>query len=65
MGWHDAVTPTAASPDQFINAFVNLAPSADEDQIIHWYCPLSDDIGLIRGWQNTLRDEFAEAEQPS
>jgi hypothetical protein len=27
--------------------------------------PLCDNIGLIRGWQNTLWDEFAETEQTS
>jgi hypothetical protein len=40
-------------------------PSADEDASIHWYCPVCDDNGLIRGWQKTLWDGFAEPEQNS
>jgi len=31
-------------------------PSADEADSIHWYCPVCDDNGIIRGWQNTLWD---------
>ena len=40
-------------------------PSAEEDQSIHWYCPVCHDNGVIRGWQNTLWDGFAEAEKSS
>lgn len=40
-------------------------PSAEEDQSIHWYCPVCHDNGVIRGWQKTLWDGFAQAEQSS
>ena len=40
-------------------------PSADEDGAIHWHCPVCDDNGLIRGWQNTLWDGFIEADRNS
>lgn len=40
-------------------------PSADQNQSIHWYCPVCDDNGLIRGWQNTLWDGFADAQRIS
>jgi hypothetical protein len=40
-------------------------PSADEDGAIHWHCPVCDDNGFIRGWQNTLWDGFIEADKNS
>jgi hypothetical protein len=35
-------------------------PSADPDDSIHWHCPACHDNGVIRGWQNTLWDGFAQ-----
>jgi hypothetical protein len=40
-------------------------PSADEDDAIYWYCPICNDNGVIRGWQNTLWDGFATTIDPS
>jgi len=40
-------------------------PSAEEDGAIRWYCPVCNDNGVIRGWQNTLWDGFADTEQSS
>lgn len=40
-------------------------PSGNEDGSIHWYCPVCDDNGLIRGWQNTLWGGFVEADKTS
>jgi hypothetical protein len=40
-------------------------PAADDDDNIYWYCPVCNDNGLIRGWQNTLWDGLAEAERTS
>ena len=33
-------------------------PSAEEDEAIHWHCPVCHDNGMIRGWQHTLWDGF-------
>jgi hypothetical protein len=35
-------------------------PSVEHDDAIVWYCPVSGDNGLIRGWQDTLWDGFAD-----
>jgi hypothetical protein len=35
-------------------------PSPDESDAILWHCPVCHDNGIIRGWQNTLWDGFAE-----
>jgi hypothetical protein len=40
-------------------------PAVDEDDSIYWYCPVCNDNGSIRGWQNTLWDGFAQAERIS
>jgi hypothetical protein len=34
-------------------------PAADDLESIYWYCPVCNDNGLIRGWQNTLWDGLA------
>lgn len=34
-------------------------PSNDENDSIHWHCPVCHDNGIITGWQNTLWDGFA------
>jgi hypothetical protein len=31
--------------------------SDDEDESIHWYCPVCGDNGRISGWQNTRWDK--------
>ena len=38
-------------------------PACDEHDSIYWYCPVCDDNGVIRGWQNTLWDGFADEER--
>lgn len=35
-------------------------PSNDENDTIHWYCPVCSDNGIISGWLNTLWDGFAD-----
>lgn len=35
-------------------------PNNDENDTIHWYCPVCGDNGLISGWQNTLWDGFVD-----
>jgi hypothetical protein len=35
-------------------------PSPEEHEAIHWYCPVCDDQGVIRGWAGTLWDGFAD-----
>ncbi|HEY4367753.1 MAG TPA: hypothetical protein VGN07_11020 [Steroidobacteraceae bacterium] len=42
-----------------------VIPSADENDTIHWHCPVCHDNGIISGWQNTLWDGFAEASSAS
>ena len=37
------------------------SPDPEDDDAIHWHCPVCDDNGLIRGWQGTLWDGFADA----
>ena len=44
---------------------VMSCPSADEDDAIHWHCPVCYDNGIIRGWRNTLWDGFGEADKVS
>jgi hypothetical protein len=34
-------------------------PANDEHDSIYWFCPLCNDNGVIRGWQNTLWDGFS------
>ena len=34
-------------------------PSLDNDDSIHWHCPVCYDNGVIRGWKDTLWDGFA------
>jgi hypothetical protein len=29
-------------------------PAADDSDSTYWYCPVCNDNGLIRGWQNRL-----------
>lgn len=33
-------------------------PANDEHDSIYWHCPICQDNGVIRGWQNTLWDGF-------
>jgi hypothetical protein len=41
-------------------------PSPEERGAIHWSCPVCNDNGVIRGWQNTLWDGFAsEGSRPA
>ena len=35
-------------------------PAGDEHDSIYWCCPVCDDNGVIRGWQNTFWDGFAD-----
>ena len=36
------------------------SPVPDENDAIHWHCPVCHDSGIITGWRNTLWDGFAE-----
>jgi hypothetical protein len=42
------------------NEIVMSYPAGDEHDSIYWYCPVCDDHGVIRGWQDTLWDGFGE-----
>jgi len=33
-------------------------PANDENDSIFWHCPICQDNGVIRGWQNTFWDGF-------
>jgi hypothetical protein len=43
------------------NGIIMCYPAADENDTIHWHCPVCHDNGIISGWQNTLWDGFAES----
>lgn len=40
-------------------------PSIEHDDAIVWHCPVCRDNGIIRGWQNTLWDGFANENRPA
>jgi hypothetical protein len=44
------------------NGVVMSYPTCDEQDSIYWCCPVCNDNGVIRGWQNTLWDGFADEE---
>lgn len=35
-------------------------PSPEEPEVIEWHCPECGDYGVIRGWEGTLWDGFAD-----
>jgi len=35
-------------------------PANDEHDSIYWHCPVCHDNGIIRGWQKTFWDGFAD-----
>jgi hypothetical protein len=45
------------------NGVVMSYPTSDEHDSIYWYCPVCNDNGVIRGWQNTLWDGFADEQR--
>jgi hypothetical protein len=38
-------------------------PAADDLDSIYWYCPVCNDNGLIRSWQNTLWDGLVASDE--
>lgn len=41
---------------------VYSVPSLEDHEAIDWHCPVCGDWGVIRGWEGTLWDGFADAE---
>jgi hypothetical protein len=39
---------------------IEAVPSPDEPEAIVWHCPACGDHGVIRGWEGTLWDGFAD-----
>lgn len=40
-------------------------PSIEDHEAIVWHCPVCGDRGVIRGWEGTLWDGFADEGSPA